>query len=172
MIVCWMYSLESPRWGDSYEYTQHTIPWSKKKKSLNICFLDLLEEFCRDWKKCSNHPRLTSHPCSSHWGYTVFRLLQLWFCTLLFIPHLYLFWCLGKVGFVLVAFSDLVGMAVSLYSRTSMARTSLGPWKFVWDMGSSSHWGLIMAPVQEANSDNLGKSFRFSTQWLYVECTH
>ena len=58
------------------------------------------------------------------------------------------------------------------YSRTSMARTSLGPWKFVRDMGSSSHWGLIMAPVQEANSDNLGKSFRFSTQWLYVECTH
>ena len=29
-----------------------------------------------------------------------------------------------------------------------------------------------MAPVQEANSDNLGKSFRFSTQRLYVECTH
>ena len=29
-----------------------------------------------------------------------------------------------------------------------------------------------MAPVQEANSDNLGKSFRFSTQGLYVECTH
>ena len=28
-----------------------------------------------------------------------------------------------------------------------------------------------MAPVQEANSDILGKSFRFSTQRLYVECT-
>ena len=27
------------------------------------------------------------------------------------------------------------------YSRTSMTRTSLGPWKFVRDMGSSSHWG-------------------------------
>ena len=53
-----------------------------------------------------------------------------------------------------------------------MARTSLGPWKFVRDMGSSSHWGLIMTPVQEANSDNLEKSFRFSTQWLCVECTH
>ena len=25
------------------------------------------------------------------------------------------------------------------YSRTSMVRTSLGPWKFVRDMGSSSH---------------------------------
>ena len=50
------------------------------------------------------------------------------------------------------------------YSRTSMARTALGPCKFVRDMGSSSHRGLIMAPVQEANSDNLGKSFRFSIQ--------
>ena len=29
-----------------------------------------------------------------------------------------------------------------------------------------------MAPVQEANSNNLGKSFRFSTQTFYVECTH
>ena len=27
----------------------------------------------------------------------------------------------------------------SIYSRTSMARKSLGPWKFVRDMGSSSH---------------------------------
>ena len=26
-----------------------------------------------------------------------------------------------------------------IYSRTSMAQTSLGPWKFVRDMGSSSH---------------------------------
>ena len=25
IIVCWVYSLESPRWGDSNEYTQHTI---------------------------------------------------------------------------------------------------------------------------------------------------
>ena len=40
-----------------------------------------------------------------------------------------------------------------------MARTSLGPQKIARDMGSSSHWGLIMAPVQEANSDNLGKIF-------------
>ena len=29
-----------------------------------------------------------------------------------------------------------------------------------------------MAPVQEANSDDLGKSFRFFTQRLYVECTY
>ena len=54
--------------------------------------------------------------------------------------------------------------AVLLYSRTSMAQTSLGPWKIVRDMGSSSHWGLIIGPGQEANSNDLGKSFRFSTQ--------
>ena len=47
-----------------------------------------------------------------------------------------------------------------------MALTSLELWKFVRDMGSSSHWGLIMAPVQEANSDNLGKSFDF----LHNDC--
>ena len=29
-----------------------------------------------------------------------------------------------------------------------------------------------MEPVQEANSDNFRKSFRFSTQRLYVECIH
>ena len=35
----------------------------------------------------------------------------------------------------------------------------LRPWKFVRNMGSSSHWGLVMTPVQEANSDSLGKFF-------------
>ena len=34
------------------------------------------------------------------------------------------------------------------YSRTSMAQTSFGPWKFVRDMGSSGHWGLIITPGQ------------------------
>ena len=45
------------------------------------------------------------------------------------------------------------------YSRTSMARTSLGPWKLVRDMGNSSHFGLIMTRGQEANNDKLRKSF-------------
>ena len=40
-----------------------------------------------------------------------------------------------------------------------MARTSLGLSKCVRDTGSSSPWGLIMAPGQEANSDNLQKPF-------------
>ena len=46
-----------------------------------------------------------------------------------------------------------------LISKTSVVRTSLGPWKFIREMGSSNHRGLIMAPCQEANGDNLGKSF-------------
>ena len=37
----------------------------------------------------------------------------------------------------------------------SMAQTSLGPWKSVLDMGSSSHCGLIIVPDQDANVDNL-----------------
>ena len=32
-----------------------------------------------------------------------------------------------------------------IYSKTSMARTSLGPWKVIREMGSQSHWGLIMS---------------------------
>ena len=55
-------------------------------------------------------------------------------------------------------------MSEMTYSRTSIARTSLGPGKFVRDMGNSSHWGLIMAQGQEANGDKLGISFRFSIQ--------
>ena len=51
------------------------------------------------------------------------------------------------------------------FSRTSMARISLGPWnEFVRDTSSSSHWGLIIAPDQESNSDNSGNIFRFSKQ--------
>ena len=58
------------------------------------------------------------------------------------------------------------------YSRTSMARTSLGPSKIVWDMGSASHWGLFMVPGQETDGDNLGKFFRSSKQKWYVLCSH
>ena len=42
-----------------------------------------------------------------------------------------------------------------VYSRTWLARTSLGPWKFVLDIGSSSHWGFITKQGQEANRYNL-----------------
>ena len=41
--------------------------------------------------------------------------------------------------------------------------------KNFWDMGS--HWGLIMASVQEAKSENLGILFYFIIE-LYIECTH
>ena len=46
-----------------------------------------------------------------------------------------------------------------LISKTSVVRTSLGPWEFIQEMGSSNHRRLIMAPCQEANGVNLGKSF-------------
>ena len=38
-------------------------------------------------------------------------------------------------------------------SEPSIACTSFGPWKFVLELGSSSHWGLIIAQCQEANGD-------------------
>ena len=43
-----------------------------------------------------------------------------------------------------------INIIVCKYSRTSVARTLLGPWKLVRDRGSSSKWGLIKAPGQEA----------------------
>ena len=48
------------------------------------------------------------------------------------------------------------------YSWTSITWTSLGPCKFVLDIGGSSHWELIITPGQEANGYNLGMSFRSS----------
>ena len=36
-----------------------------------------------------------------------------------------------------------------------MARKFLLPWIYVLEMGSSSHLGLIIAPGQEANGDDL-----------------
>ena len=45
MIVYWVYSLELPQWGDSNEYTQHTIPWQNKTKSLIFVFLSYWKNF-------------------------------------------------------------------------------------------------------------------------------
>ena len=53
------------------------------------------------------------------------------------------------------------------YNRTSIARTSLGPWKFVLDMGSSSHRELIIAPDEETNGYNLGMYFRSSIKYEF-----
>ena len=58
------------------------------------------------------------------------------------------------------------------HSKTVMAQTSLGPWKFIWEMVSPSHCSSIIAPGQESNGDDLGKSFWYSIQLWYVECTH
>ena len=38
------------------------------------------------------------------------------------------------------------------YSQTSITRTCLGPSRYVPDLGSLSHWGFIIAPVQEAST--------------------
>ena len=59
---------------------------------------------------------------------------------------------------------DLLFVFLCLSCLMTMARTSLGPLKIVQDKGSSSHWGLIMMPGQEANSDNLGIFFLFSSE--------
>ena len=35
-LVCWVYSLELPWWGNSNEYTQHTFSWQVRKFHWNI----------------------------------------------------------------------------------------------------------------------------------------
>ena len=50
------------------------------------------------------------------------------------------------------------------YSGTPMAQTSLGPTKFVLDMGSSRHRELIIVPDQETNGNNVGMSFPSSVK--------
>ena len=52
-----------------------------------------------------------------------------------------------------------------------MAETAFEPWKFVLDMDSWSHWGLIIVPGQETNGDNLGMSFQSLQKW-YAKCTN
>ena len=41
------------------------------------------------------------------------------------------------------------------YRRTSITRSSLGPRKYVLDIGSSSHWGLIVTPDLKTNGYHL-----------------
>ena len=82
------------------------------------------------------------------------------------------YWCKRKFYFVRIICDQYSMQNITNYrnkcnecSRTSMARTILRPWKFVLDIGSSSHRGLIIAPGKEAN---LAASIKL---W-YVECTH
>ena len=50
-------------------------------------------------------------------------------------------------------------MTATENERYTIVRTSLGPRKFVLDIGSSRHCGLIIAPGREANGGNLGAVF-------------
>ena len=72
-MICCMFSLESPRWGDSNENTQHTFMFKKIKKISLLTFLT--------WRY--NQPSLArttplsnkfswSQRCSSHWSSTVY----------------------------------------------------------------------------------------------------
>ena len=83
----------------------------------------------------------------------LFHIKEVLCCSLfLFVHH--------KAGHIIILNHIIKTYFVTaIYSRTSTARTSLGPWKCVRDMGSSSHWGLIMVPSQKANGDNLGIFF-------------
>ena len=63
---------------------------------------------------------------------------------MLFFFFLFLYF-LGKCGNELMC-PNILGK-YGKYSKPSMARTSLQPWKFIRDMGSSRHWRLIIDQV-------------------------
>ena len=65
-------------------------------------------------------------------------------------------------------FLKRVWCALKQTRRTSIARTLLEPRKFVRDMDSSGHWGLIMAQGQEANWDLI--VFFFSIFYTIIVC--
>ena len=90
----------------------------------------------------------------------ILRSLRFWILRLLMIEELLIGLVLWRTFTSLILIMKYY-ICIFIYSRTFMARTSLGPWKFVRDMGSSSHWGFIMAPCQVANGHgvNFGKSF-------------
>ena len=67
---------------------------------------------------------------------------------------------------------NLVLLMISLFTVKHGSTSSLGPWKCNLDMGSSSHWGLIIASGQEANGNNLVASFRSYIKCWYVECAY
>ena len=44
-------------------------------------------------------------------------------------------------------------------------------WKFVIDIGSSSQWGLIIAPGQETTGNNLGMYMYFQSSYKIMSCS-
>ena len=46
--------------------------------------------------------------------------------------------------------------------QSSIARTPFGIIDFVQDMGSSSHWDLIIVPGQDANDDDITKTYLYN----------
>ena len=86
--------------------------------------------------------------------------------------------CLPQVSILSLHYLPFCFRYLSMYHpflknyTTFMARASLGTWKFIRDMGSSSHWGFIMAPGQEANGDNLASEvflvfYTIMVCWMY-----
>ena len=71
--------------------------------------------------------------------------------------------CLFFFCFFFFCFFSKAKQVVHAYSRILMAQTSSGPKKVVWDMGNSSHWGLIVVQGQKTNSEYFGFLFQFST---------
>ena len=81
VYVCCVFSLESPHWGDSNEYTQHTILYRRSKRHpyiIPIClliwryYLHTVARTTHIWNKFP-----WSQRCSNQWSSTIFRSLAI-----------------------------------------------------------------------------------------------
>ena len=151
LIVCCVYSLESPHRGGSNEYTQYTILTRRSNKKT-----PKLSPFA-SWPGAVINPERLELQYREQISMIPKGFVLLRFCSLFVYP------LCSVIVALLVHLLHYFDYCVK-YSRTPVARTSMWPWKLVRDMSSSSYWGLSTALGQEANGDNLGKSFRSSTQ--------
>ena len=118
--------------------------WIKRKKRRKWFWLILSVRYYK--ASSSGFQLLSRPPITNPWSYVLH-------CTLLLNTFYFFSQKTEKKTFprsvdcVFISFWDYWTHAD--YSRTSMARTPLGPWKFVRDSGSSSLGRLLIVPHQE-----------------------
>ena len=71
MKVYCVFSLESPHWDDSNEYTQYTIFNMNMENTLNYTKSVAMWIYPRDSRTSSKQPWQMRHQCWSHWSSTV-----------------------------------------------------------------------------------------------------
>ena len=122
---------------------------------LNTCLFLFYKVLCLSsdclWLRLVHRHRPNARPFT--W-LTLVQILQIYIYIYIYSLSLYIYSLSSRSSFL-----ELCNACLSIHFKASVAQISLGPWKFIQDMVSSSQWGLIMAPGQETNDHNLGTFF-------------